>query len=83
MTIELEVAPPVDQRVTADFALGLWNDRWLMNDETVSCSYCLATQLPSNARAPLIHYDGCEISDDNYPLRDLAAILGNALAPLV
>lgn len=80
MTLNHDLASPVDDRGTSDFALGLWNDKWLMSDEAARCSYCLAAQLPSNAHIPLEHYDGCEISDLHYPLRDLAAILGTAFA---
>lgn len=79
MRVDKELVSAVDHRVTADFAFGLWNDRWLMSDEAVSCSYCLATQLPSKADIPMRHYDGCEISSERYPLRDLAAILSTAL----
>lgn len=62
MTVDKECAWVVDERVNADFALGLWNDRWVMSDEAVSCSYCLATQLPSDAHTPLAHYDGCQLA---------------------
>ena len=78
MALNRDLASPVDDRGASDFALGLWNDRWHMSDEAIRCSYCLATQLPSNAHIPLEHCDGCEISDLHYPLRDLAAILGTA-----
>jgi len=78
MTSNRDLASPMDDRGTSDFALGLWNDKWIMSDEAVRCSYCLATQLPSNAHIPLEHCDDCEISDLHYPLRDLAAILGTA-----
>ncbi|MFL1547263.1 MULTISPECIES: hypothetical protein [Pseudomonas] len=68
--------------MTADFALGLWNDRWLMCDEEVRCSYCLASQLPSNADTPLIHCEGCELSHENFPLRDLRMILRGPSGPV-
>lgn len=76
MDLDLNLA--VDGILKADFAMGQWNDRWVMSDETVRCSYCLATQLPSNANSPLDHYDGCEIGEERYPLRDLAMILSSA-----
>lgn len=79
MTLNRDLVSLVVERGTSDFALGLWNDKWLMSDEAVRCSYCLATQLPSNAHIPLAHCDGCEISNQHFPLRDLAAILGAVL----
>lgn len=75
VTLNRSLLSEGDDSVTADFALGLWNDHWLMSDEAVRCGYCLATQLPSNAHIPLVHCDGCEIMDLHYPLRDLANIL--------
>ncbi len=58
-----------------DFALGIWNDHWLMSHEAVRCRFCLAAQKPSNANEPLQHCPGCDISEEHYPLRDLAKIL--------
>lgn len=75
MCIDREVVSAIDERVTDDFALGIWNDRWLMRDEEVRCSYCLVSQRPSEADAPLIHCDGCELIHEHFPLRDLYTIL--------
>ncbi|AZF63803.1 hypothetical protein [Pseudomonas sp. LBUM920] len=75
MTLNRDLPPTVADTATADFALGLWNDKWLMSDEAVRCSYCLASQLPSNAQIPMVHSDGCEIGNMQYPLRELANIL--------
>lgn len=60
---------------TSDFALGLWNDHWLMSHEAVRCRFCLAAQRPSNADVAVDHCPGCDISEEYYPLRDLAKIL--------
>ncbi|MFP3493575.1 hypothetical protein SB759_05065 [Pseudomonas sp. SIMBA_059] len=75
MCIDREVVSAIDERAADDFALGIWNDRWLMRDEEVRCSYCLASQRPSEADAPLIHCDGCELIHEHFPLRDLYTIL--------
>lgn len=64
----------------SDFALGMWNDNWLMSHEAVRCRFCLAAQKPSNANEPLHHCPGCDISEEHYPLRDLATILTGQLA---
>ncbi|CRM86401.1 hypothetical protein [Pseudomonas sp. 22 E 5] len=82
MTVDRDVVSALDERVTADVALGLWNDRWMMCDEEVRCSYCLASQLPSNADTPLIHCDGCELTHEHYPLRDLRTILRGRSGPV-
>ncbi|TFF13039.1 hypothetical protein EXW72_03225 [Pseudomonas sp. BCA14] len=75
MTIERDIVSTKDERTIANFALGIWNDRWLMRDEHVRCSYCLASQQPSNADVPLIHCEGCELVHEHFPLRDLCTIL--------
>jgi len=82
MTAYRDVVSATDERVTADFALGLWNDRWRMCDEEVRCSYCLASQLPSNADAPLIHCEGCELMHEHFPLGDLSTILRGLSGPV-
>lgn len=61
----------------ADFALGAWNDHWIMSHEAVRCRYCLAPQWPSNAHDPVRHCPGCELSQAHYPFRDLAKILAD------
>jgi hypothetical protein len=82
MSVYRDVMSAMDQSMTADFALGLWNDSWLMFDEEARCSYCLAAQLPSNADAPLIHSDGCELAHEHFPLRDLSTILRGRGGPV-
>ncbi|WP_426131290.1 hypothetical protein [Pseudomonas sp. DWP1b1] len=62
-----------------DFALGQWNDRWKMSVEAVRCRHCLAPQWPSNADLPVRHCPGCELSEEQFPLRDLAVILSGVV----
>ena len=64
----------------ADFALGAWNDHWIMSHEAVRCRHCLAPQWPSNALDPVRHCPGCERSEAHYPLRDLTTILADLQA---
>lgn len=81
MSVYRDVMSAMDQRMPADFALGLWNDSWLMFDEEVRCSYCLVAQLPSNADAPLIHCEGCELTHEHFPLiwaRSCGALAGQS-----
>ncbi|MCU1776396.1 hypothetical protein [Pseudomonas sp. 14P_5.3_Bac1] len=59
----------------AEFALGAWNDHWVMSHEAVRCRYCLAPQWPSNADDPVRHCAGCELIQAQYPLLELATIL--------
>lgn len=82
MSVYRDVMSAMDQRMTADFALGLWNESWLMFDEEVRCSYCLVAQLPSNADAPLIHCEGCELTHEHFPLGDLGTILRGLSGPV-
>lgn len=67
----------------ADFALGAWNDHWIMSHEAVRCRHCLAPQWPSNALDPVRHCPGCERSEAHYPLRDLTTILADLQAVAV
>lgn len=60
-----------------DFALGTWNERWIMSHEAVRCRCCLAPQWPSNADEAMRHCPGCDQSGAHYPLRELAKILAN------
>ncbi|WP_455826898.1 hypothetical protein [Pseudomonas graminis] len=46
-----------------------------MSHEAVRCRFCLAAQRPSNADVAVDHCPGCDISEEYYPLRDLAKIL--------
>lgn len=71
---------PQSPRLRADFALGAWNDQWIISHEAVRCRYCLAPQWPSNAQDPVRHCPGCELSQAHYLLRDLAEILADLRA---
>lgn len=73
-------ACPAQRGPTSDFALGAWNEHWIMSHEAVRCRYCLAPQWPSNAQDPVRHCPGCELSQAHYPLRDLAKILADLTA---
>lgn len=74
---DLATALTFSSSASADFALGVWNERWIMSHEAVRYRYCLAPQWPSNADDPMRHCPGCELSESHYPLRDLSAILRN------
>ncbi|MFL1490335.1 hypothetical protein K0P33_24300 [Pseudomonas sp. ArH3a] len=78
MTTDHYLAPrPDSSTAVGDFALGLWKDHWIMSHEAVRGRYCLAPKWPRNARGPVRHCPGCELSHSHYPLRDLAKILAD------
>lgn len=73
--VQCPASSPLSPDVCTDFALGPWNERWIMSEEAVRCRLCLAPQWPSNADDPVRHCAGSELIQAQYPLRELATIL--------
>lgn len=76
-------ASPASRSQCADFALGAWNEHWLMSYEAVRCRHCLAPQWSSNALYPVRHCPGCERSQAHCPLRDLTKVLVDLQAVVI
>ncbi|QKZ05248.1 hypothetical protein [Pseudomonas eucalypticola] len=76
MGVMEEIAHALRNSMSPGDRLASWTFRWAVQGGQVVCTQCQAYQSATQPCAAFVHRPGCCARRDEYPWRELAALLG-------